>query len=539
MPKFMKDRAINLIEGALESYLLGLYGLNLPSLRARKHQESKYAPIMGMFGAASELLVKACLVQAKGIQAMFKDGEDEKVFKYGTECIDELRKEIRDDSDCISFIWKDEVEKKDYKNIMLNYLSKFHLLQAARANGLHAGDGCSKDVAVSVANDLFSFIQLLSKGKRLKAYLKGIPAPETTVRDREAIIEDLARRMVSNKTNNEKIDTLRGMYLVLPYVPEIKPDWIDCFDRISVTPPTQNDINYLSRTLQDAHSIYLLKNRGGKDGIPVRIEPQNPQALPISIQNIKRTLSSIPDQFNNDVLSANTRLEQKRLDLPIGDFLIDLFGLGIENTGILMNNTMLTAQQAWPFIAAAYSTAGTPWPCWNIIKKCNEIDKLMSILQNIKGVSNGYYKRRADTVINLLGAYKNCSVYYLQGKHDKVFDEAKAFVNKYNNSTPTNPFTPQFIRSIQLTERTKAILQTYLSNKQSAGDAIESILSENIELDDKRIVVALMRLCIRYDQRNGLIAIVRSDKMKTYHSEARKRMFYLDMLYCELLSSNV
>lgn len=535
----MKDRAINLIEGALESYLLGLYGLNLPSLRARKHQESKYAPIMGMFGAASELLVKACLVQAKGIQAMFKDGEDEKVFKYGTECIDELRKEIRDDSDCISFIWKDEVEKKDYKNIMLNYLSKFHLLQAARANGLHAGDGCSKDVAVSVANDLFSFIQLLSKGKRLKAYLKGIPAPETTVRDREAIIEDLARRMVSNKTNNEKIDTLRGMYLVLPYVPEIKPDWIDCFDRISVTPPTQNDINYLSRTLQDAHSIYLLKNRGGKDGIPVRIEPQNPQALPISIQNIKRTLSSIPDQFNNDVLSANTRLEQKRLDLPIGDFLIDLFGLGIENTGILMNNTMLTAQQAWPFIAAAYSTAGTPWPCWNIIKKCNEIDKLMSILQNIKGVSNGYYKRRADTVINLLGAYKNCSVYYLQGKHDKVFDEAKAFVNKYNNSTPTNPFTPQFIRSIQLTERTKAILQTYLSNKQSAGDAIESILSENIELDDKRIVVALMRLCIRYDQRNGLIAIVRSDKMKTYHSEARKRMFYLDMLYCELLSSNV
>lgn len=534
----MKDKAILLIEGAIESYLLGLYGLNIPSLRFRKHQESKYAPVIGMFGASAELLVKACLVQAKGIQAIYKDGELGKgVYKYGTECIDELRKEIRQDNDCIRYLWKDEEDIKEYREMMIHYLSKFHLLQAARANALHAGEGCSKDVAVSIANDLYAFIQLLSKGKRLKAYLKGIPAPDATIRDREAIIEDLARRMTGGKTNEEKIGCLRGMYLVLPYVPDIRPDWIDCFDRISITPPTKDDVSYLLKTLQDAHSIYLLKNRGGKEGIPVRIDPHNPNALPIAIQNIKRKLSSIPDQFNNDVLSANTRLEQKRLDLPIGDFLVDLFALGIENTGILNGNTMLTAQQTWPFVVAAYSTAGTPWPCWGIIKKCNEIEKLISILKSINDIGNGYYKRRVETVISLLNSYKNGTVLSLQSKHDKVFDEAKVFVERQNRPL-NNPFSPQFIKSISLTERSSVILQSYLSNKLTAGEAIENILSEKMQQDDKRIVVALMRLCVRYDQRNGLIAILRSDEMNTYHSEARKKMFYVDMLYSEVLFSN-
>ena len=41
MPKFMKDRAIALLDGGIESYLLGLYGLNLPSLRVRKKVETK------------------------------------------------------------------------------------------------------------------------------------------------------------------------------------------------------------------------------------------------------------------------------------------------------------------------------------------------------------------------------------------------------------------------------------------------------------------------------------------------------------------
>lgn len=260
MPKFMKDRAIELLDGGIESYLLGLYGLNLPTLRNRRKQDTRYAPIMGMFGAAVELLVKACLVQAKGIPAMFKNGDvNSGVYKFGTECLDEFRKAVRNDDKIVGFIWKDETAKKEDREIIINYLCKFRLLQDMRANGLHAGIGCSRDVVVSTANDIYDFIQILAKGKKLKAYLKIIPAPEATIRDREVIIEDLQRRLNSRKTLQEKTDVLRGMYMVLPYIPDLKPEWIDCFEKIDVAPPTQNDVNYLIKTLQEAHSIYLLK----------------------------------------------------------------------------------------------------------------------------------------------------------------------------------------------------------------------------------------------------------------------------------------
>ena len=212
----------------------------------------------------------------------------------------------------ISFVWKNtnsqSSEFSDQKSKLLFYMNKFELLQNLRAGGLHAGKGCSRDVAVITANDVYAFIQILSQGKKLKAYLKNIPAPEATIRDREAIIEDLERR-VKNTTNcTAQIDEIRNMFMVLPYIPEIAPDWLEKFNRVVVSPPNVSDISYLVQTLSNAHSIYLLKNRGGKEGIPVKIDSNNPSAIPIAIQDIKRTLNGEPAKFNNDVLTANTRL---------------------------------------------------------------------------------------------------------------------------------------------------------------------------------------------------------------------------------------
>lgn len=532
MPKFMKDRAIELLDGGIESYLLGLYGLNLPTLRNRRKQDTRYAPIMGMFGAAVELLVKACLVQAKGIPAMFKNGDvNSGVYKFGTECLDEFRKAVRNDDKIVGFIWKDETAKKEDREIIINYLCKFRLLQDMRANGLHAGIGCSRDVVVSTANDIYDFIQILAKGKKLKAYLKIIPAPEATIRDREVIIEDLQRRLNSRKTLQDKTDVLRGMYMVLPYIPDLKPEWIDCFEKIDVAPPTQNDVNYLIKTLQEAHSIYLLKSRGGKDGIPVRVENDNPDALPIAIQNIKRTLNNIPDMFNNDVLTANTWLGKGRLSLPIDDFLVDIFALGVEGSKILPNNSKFTAQQVWPFVVSAYSTQGTPRPCWEIIRSCDEIDKLVQYLEKARKIGNGYYCRRADELILCIKSYKTGSPIFLKNAQDKVFRDIKVFSDALENKPRENPLTPQFIRNNPLSEHIANIATEYVSGDIRAGEAVEKMLSsENLSTNDKRAVVALMRMCVQIDQRNGLVAVLRSDSMKNAHSEARKQMFLIDFL---------
>ena len=91
MPKFMRDSSIVLIEGGVETYLMALYGMTLPSIRQRKVVDCRYAPIMGLLGASIELIVKACVVQAYGHAAMYKDGNvGLGVYRFGNEIIDEM-----------------------------------------------------------------------------------------------------------------------------------------------------------------------------------------------------------------------------------------------------------------------------------------------------------------------------------------------------------------------------------------------------------------------------------------------------------------
>lgn len=537
MPKFMKDRAIELIDGGIESYLLGLYGLTLPFVKRKRNSESKYAPVIGLFGTCAELITKACLVQAFGISVMYKKNDrNHKVYKNGTECVEKLKKAIDTDDQAVSFLWEKEnhTERKDE---ILGYLNKFRLLQDMRANGLHAGKGCSRDIAVVTANEIYHFTQSLAKSRRLKPYLKSIPAPEATVRDREAIIEDLSRRILTSKDINEKVDALRGMYIVLPYIPEIVPDWMENYKKINILPPTNNDLKYLVNSLNDAHSIYLLKNRGGKDGFPVRVDPKNPNALPIAIQNIKRTINNIPDQFNNDALTSNTRLENGIIDLPVEDFLIDLYALGPEKANIIQQDDWLTAQQVWPFVASAYSTAGTPWPCWDLIKYCNELDKLMSYLKRANKLGNGYFKRRYSNLLEMLQCYKEGRYYKTVKSTDKIFDEAVKWIN--TPKTNNNPFTPQFIKNNMISERIAIILGNYLSGKIDQGNALEDILAEQITKNsDRHVVRELMHLCNSYDQRRGVIAVIRSTSMNLYRSAARKQMFFMDISNVNNLINN-
>lgn len=535
MPKFLKNDTIALLDGGTEAFLLGLYGMAMPTQRHLHKKETKYAPIIGLFGSSAELLVKACLVQAKGLVSMFRDGDITKgVYRFGNETIEDLRKYIRDEDACISYLWGNQDEHEEQKKQILHYLGKFKLLQELRANGLHAGLGCSRDIVVSTAGDIYEFILLLSQSKKLRPYLKNIPAPEATIRDREAIIEDLSRRFRSAKGIENKIDSLRSMYLVLPYIPEMKPDWVDEFDKIAVAPNTENDLTYLAKTLSDAHSIYLLKNRGGKDGIPVRVDPQNPDALPIAIQNIKRTLKTTPDKFNNDVLSANTRLEEGRLDLPVDDFLIDLYILGLEETKVLTaENAKLTAQQAWPFVAAAYSTNGTPRPCWFIIRVCDEIDQLIAYVKKAEKYGNGYLRRRVPQLIRSLEAIKDNNSISFTGAKDPIFKEIYPYKIKCENiaKKSNNPFTPEFLRKCSISESISPIVHEYVVGNKNAGNALAAILEKDILTDgDRKACLALIPFCFEDSDKNGLVSILRTEHLKGYHSLARKMIFFADFL---------
>lgn len=535
MPKFLKNVTISLIDAGIDSYLLALYGMAMPTLRPQRSSETKYAPIIGLYGASAELIAKACLVQAKGESAMYKDGNKaSETYRFGTEVIEDLRKYFRNEDACISFIWEKNDDHDEQRELLIHYLSKFKLLQSLRANGLHAGIGNSRDVLLSTATDIHGFIQCPSRSKRLKPYLRNVPAPEATVRDREAIIEDLSRRMNSCKNPNDKANYLRNMYVVLPYVPEIKPDWIDVFDKIAVSPPTESDLSYLAKTLSDAHSIYLLKNRGGKEGLPVRVDPNNPHALPIAIQNIKRTLSTTPDKFNNDVMTSNTRLEEKRLDLPLEDFIVDLYALGIEDANILPSGAeKLTAQQVWPFVAAAYSSNGTPRPCWFIVRACDDISQLIAYMKRAGECGNGYLRRRMETVLSSLTALINGSTVELRRSKDQIFKEIieqKQIMDREREDRK-NPFDPLFLKRHPLGVRANDIIKDYVIQAKNAGDSLASMLElESLNADEKHAAIMLLHLCMGEENKNGPISVLRTHHLKSYASEARKQMFFSDFI---------
>ena len=69
--------------------------------------------------------------------------------------------------------------------------------------------------------------------------------------------------------------------------------------------------------------------------------------------------------------------------------------------------------------------------------------------------------------------------------------------------------------------------------------ALEGILKQ-VELDDgdRKAVSQLIKLCVSYEDRNGLVAVLRNDKLQTYSSEVRKKMFLIDFVhyYGDLIS---
>lgn len=61
---------------------------------------------------------------------------------------------------------------------------------------------------------------------------------------------------------------------------------------------------------------------------------------------------------------------------------------------------------------------------------------------------------------------------------------------------------------------------------------MEGILKQNDIADgDRKAISQLVKLCVSYDDRNGLVAVLRNDDLKGYSSEVRKKMFLIDFIY--------
>lgn len=151
-------------------------------------------------------------------------------------------------------------------------------------------------------------------------------------------------------------------------------------------------------------------------------------------------------------------------------------------------------------------------------------------MKRAKEIGNGYYKRRADSIIQVVEAIEEDKHIVFRNPKDKIFKEIEPFKECTDKRISDHPFTPQFVRKYTFSPATSEELRKYIDGSQTAGVTLEGILKQNDIADgDRKAISQLVKLCVSYDDRNGLVAVLRNDDLKGYSSEVRKKMFLIDL----------
>ena len=96
----------------------------------------------------------------------------------------------------------------------------------------------------------------------------------------------------------------------------------------------------------------------------------------------------------------------------------------------------------------------------------------------------------------------------------------------------TTNISAAYLRKNPISDGLAPIIGSFMSSEITSGSAIEEALKlDSLSNNDKKAIRQLMLCCYEYANRNGLVAILRSDLMTGLHSEARKRMFAVDLIY--------
>jgi len=526
MPSLLRKDAIRLLEASVNSLNLALIGLSLPLRNEPREHSSLYSSEIGLIGAAAEQAVNACITQVFGLKGLLTaDGK----FKSASQIFDEFVNMLKSPNPRSSFLFQGIEDPVAHRQQLLSKTTKFRLLAKSRAGGLHAGVGPSREVAIFLAKDVSDFLSELSKSTRIKPYLSFIPKPHDIVKDHTTLIEELAIRVNQSKSVQDKAICLSSAFLILPDISEIKPEWLDAFERVSIT-PTSNDIVLLLDALNKAVPSTLIRASGNGSAMPVKVEPNNPSAIPISPQFLRREFNQLNEQWHADAAIANGRLKQKILDLPPQDFIWDIFGVGIENLNILEKASGLPAQQTWPFIASSLSTSGTVLPYWFIVRKTENLKELNALMKRVEKLAKGYLRRNLPEFFTGL----ECIIFNQSLNEDsKLYQDTSSLYSQTDEK-----------RSVlnSIVERRKI----YSIDEKEIIEIIDLLLNELIDFSEALIKICDLELTdnsqkiywIRtlaeccYDQEDipGLLYALRKEELNPAKTAIRKSLRLIDFL---------
>lgn len=522
MPHLLRFDAIRLLEAAKESL-----GLAVGSLGAQKRIEfrqpaAKFALEIGLVGAAAELGMAACLVQALGATAILRPSGQ---YKTAGVLLSEFRDLVKQATASSSFLTEGVPEPEKHRDELMAAALGFKLLIPVRAGGLHAGRGLLHEATVAQANAVADFLELLAQSRRLHPYLDRIPRCLWYGRDRLVLIEDLQAKL-EEAAPIDQPTILSSIYLVLPDVPEEEPEWLDALSRVSVA-PRKRDVEFLLESLQEALPAALRRAGKGGRAVPVRVDGEDPGALPIAPQFLRRQFNQIPDLWHADIATANGRLEQGALDLPPLEAVIDVFAIGLVTAGILEEGEQLGPHQAWPHVLASLGFPGTPGPYWFLVRRCDDLGQLRALLNRaskgdgrlkerlrecldgIELLRNGTAARRDSPVFGSLVA----EVEAVQGDRERL----RAREAQHRNNARALP------------AELRGLLGDVAEDREAVGSLIKAMLNEERSSECMTYWPrVLAESASRADDVPGLVSVLGTETAKAGHTAARKALRRID-----------
>lgn len=524
MPQYLRTSSVRLIEASQEALHLAFVGLGLPARQELRVGAAQFAASVGLIGVAVEQVLSAILVQVRGEDALMASRTQ---FKSARQVLEDVRSLLVAPPPRASFLTYGLPDAATHRQELRSATEGFTLIIGERAAGLHAGQGPSRSVAMMQAQKVLVFYNLLARSSRIRPYLEQRPRCAESRLDTDVIVDDLARRFNEAEAIGERSAALRSLFLVLPEVPAVAPEWLDAFDRSAVA-PTNDDINLLLQTLQRAAPVRFHRLNAGGQGLPVAVRPNNPNALPIAPHHLRRAFGDLLGQFDAYVGTANGRLNDGHLDVPPESFLLDMWVLGPRRLIQDLNRERLTAHEAWPFIVTALSSPRIHRPFWFVVSMVDDLAQLVAHLRRAFAIGAGGHLRQQEApTLEAIDALRRGQVLALDNRIVASVREAYA-----EASARRAAIAPAIDRNRGTVRdagpEAEAVLRRVSDGELVAGQAFESVMGLANQ-DAKRYWMRLLaESASDPEDREMLVRIHRDGDLVPAQSAARKAMKLID-----------
>lgn len=451
MPRLLKGETNRRLIVSQNALAKALALLATPRTVSFEETETDGAIEIGLIGIAADLAISACLYEVHGVPGIIRS--DTGFYLSAGEALAAFRATLFTSVPRLVSLTRGVSNPTSHLRKLDSACSGFSVIFTSRAAAVHGGAGVSRDVAFCAGKSVADFLLTLAESPKWKPYLKEVPLIPSLPRSRTLIAQDLAASL-SAVDKSKAAASLTGIFLVLPELTAKEPDWVQTLQRVQVT-PRRRDISVLIKTLQQAHIGDLFKVGKGADSIATKIDPGNPNALPIYIAGMKKKFDKPVDAWAGYIGTANGQMDKEILSLPPIDVIYMFAATGIENIGLPFEETEsgMSAHSIWPFVAGALDYIGTKGPCFFLVRalKIGEWGQLSALLEaaascskKLRNALTDYQplleavaENRAASPNSVLGKQMVSAVDAREERRDKLVESLKVRVKRSSGTGRT------------------------------------------------------------------------------------------------------